>query len=71
MGRSVFSSLLSLLLAFGVLDVLSHLSDMTTFTTETQSVDQVPYDASSFDVPPSFTQTEGGPTPTPALRQSS
>jgi hypothetical protein len=55
----------------GVLDVISHLSDMLTFTTETQSVKQVTYDASSFDLPAGYTQTEGGATPPPALRQSS
>lgn len=55
----------------GVLDVLSHLSNMMTFTTDTQSVKQIPYDASSFDVPAGYTQTESGPTPPPALRQSS
>lgn len=55
----------------GVLDVVSHLSDMLTFTTETQSVKQVPYDASSFDIPTGYTQTEGGATPAAALRQSS
>ena len=60
-----------LLQSSGVLDVLSHLSNMLTFTTETQSVKQVPYDALSFDAPTGYTQTEAGPTPPPAVRQSS
>ena len=53
----------------GVMDIMSHLSDMLTFTTETQSVKQVPYDASSFDIPAGDTQTEGGgATPPPILQ---
>ena len=55
----------------GMLDVMSHLSDMMRFTTETQSVKQIPYDASSFEIPAGYTQTEGGGTLPPALQQSS
>jgi hypothetical protein len=55
----------------GVLDIITHMQDFVTFTTETQSVKQIPYDPSSFDIPAGYTQTEGGPTPPPALRQAS
>jgi hypothetical protein len=55
----------------GVLDIITHIQDFVTFTTETQSVKQIPYDPSSFDIPAGYSQTESGPTPPPALRQSS
>jgi hypothetical protein len=55
----------------GVMDLLAHLQDLVTFTTETQTVKQIPSDPLYFDVPAGYTQTEGGPTPPPALRQSS
>ncbi|HEV2038245.1 MAG TPA: hypothetical protein VGQ96_06530 [Candidatus Eremiobacteraceae bacterium] len=55
----------------GLMDIVSHMSDLLTFTTDTQSVKQIPYDQSLFDVPAGYTQTDSGPTPPPGMRQSS